>query len=99
MDVHLLRVDSRPKESMQRPIMQVCVHVDDEELVICFVVSSNNSCLTCISGLGAKERKAVQQQWMNGEVPVIVATISFGMGVDKANVRCVCIKYQYSSEL
>ena len=39
-------------------------------------------------GLPAKERSEIQQQWMNGEVPVIVATISFGMGVDKANVRC-----------
>ena len=35
----------------------------------------------------SKERDEVQQGWMNGEVPVIVATVSFGMGVDKSNVR------------
>jgi ATP-dependent DNA helicase Q5 len=29
----------------------------------------------------------VQNEWMEEKVPVIVATISFGMGVDKANVR------------
>lgn len=38
-------------------------------------------------GLKADERDSIQHQWMKGEVPVIVATISFGMGVDKANVR------------
>ena len=38
-------------------------------------------------GLKAAERTLVQNEWMEGKVPVIVATISFGMGVDKANVR------------
>ena len=41
----------------------------------------------CMIGLKNEERGEVQQQWMRGEVPVIVATISFGMGVDKSNVR------------
>ncbi|XP_069785416.1 ATP-dependent DNA helicase Q5 isoform X2 [Narcine bancroftii] len=41
------------------------------------------------AGLKNVERSAVQQEWMEGKVPVIVATISFGMGVDKANVRFV----------
>ena len=40
-----------------------------------------------LSGLKAKERLSTQEEWMSGHVPVIVATISFGMGVDKANVR------------
>lgn len=39
------------------------------------------------AGLGSAERSSVQHQWMDGQIPVIVATISFGMGVDKANVR------------
>ena len=39
------------------------------------------------AGLETDVRQNVQQQWMDGVVPVIVATISFGMGVDKANVR------------
>lgn len=41
----------------------------------------------CDTGIANKERDEVQRQWMSGEVPVIVATVSFGMGVDKSNVR------------
>lgn len=39
------------------------------------------------TGLKAGDRKEAQNDWMQGKVLVIVATISFGMGVDKANVR------------
>ena len=39
------------------------------------------------AGLNAKLREETQTEWMEGITPVIVATISFGMGVDKANVR------------
>lgn len=39
------------------------------------------------TGLKARDREEVQNEWMQGKVLVIVATISFGMGVDKANVR------------
>lgn len=37
----------------------------------------------------SSERIAVQEQWSNGECPCICATVSFGMGVDKATVRAV----------
>ena len=40
------------------------------------------------AGLATGKRSDTQEDWMEGRVPVIVATISFGMGVDKANVRC-----------
>ncbi|NXE39291.1 RECQ5 helicase, partial [Ptilorrhoa leucosticta] len=41
------------------------------------------------AGLKAADRTSVQNEWMEEKIPVIVATISFGMGVDKANVRFV----------
>ncbi|XP_040919231.1 ATP-dependent DNA helicase Q5 [Toxotes jaculatrix] len=41
------------------------------------------------AGLKAGDRTEVQNEWMQGKVLVIVATISFGMGVDKASVRFV----------
>ncbi|XP_067948353.1 ATP-dependent DNA helicase Q5-like [Watersipora subatra] len=41
------------------------------------------------AGLKQSFRDDVQAEWTNGQTPVIAATISFGMGIDKANVRFV----------
>ncbi|MGB3634658.1 MAG: ATP-dependent DNA helicase RecQ [Rubrobacteraceae bacterium] len=41
------------------------------------------------AGLGAEERSGVQERFMTDEVAVVVATVAFGMGVDKPNVRFV----------
>lgn len=41
------------------------------------------------AGLKGSERVDVQEKWMRGEYPIIVATNSFGMGVDKPSVRFV----------
>ncbi len=41
------------------------------------------------AGMSAAERDAVQGRFMADELPVIVATVAFGMGVDKPNVRTV----------
>lgn len=43
-------------------------------------------------GLKAADRTSIQNEWMEEKIPVIVATISFGMGVDKANVRYVRLR-------
>jgi ATP-dependent DNA helicase RecQ len=40
-------------------------------------------------GLKAKDRDEIQDRFMRGDVPVIVATNAFGMGVDKADIRFV----------
>ncbi|MSW96599.1 MAG: ATP-dependent DNA helicase RecQ, partial [Actinobacteria bacterium] len=41
------------------------------------------------AGLPRDRRATVQRRFMDGEVPVVVATNAFGMGVDKADVRSV----------
>jgi ATP-dependent DNA helicase RecQ len=41
------------------------------------------------AGMGAARRNEVQERFMTDEVGVVVATIAFGMGVDKPNVRFV----------
>ena len=41
------------------------------------------------AGMDNQARIAVQKRWQAGHVHVIVATIAFGMGIDKADVRFV----------
>ncbi len=41
------------------------------------------------AGLPQKMREKVQDKFIKDEVPVVTATIAFGMGVDKPNVRTV----------
>jgi ATP-dependent DNA helicase RecQ len=45
------------------------------------------------AGMDADERAAVQEWWMASAAGIVVATIAFGMGIDKASVRYV---YHYN---
>jgi ATP-dependent DNA helicase RecQ len=45
------------------------------------------------AGLDAEERVAVQEWWAGSGQAIVVATIAFGMGIDKADVRYV---YHYN---
>lgn len=39
------------------------------------------------AGMSASERRRVQNNFMCGELRVVVATVAFGMGLDKSDVR------------
>ncbi|HEV2073493.1 MAG TPA: ATP-dependent DNA helicase RecQ [Thermomicrobiales bacterium] len=50
------------------------------------------------AGLSARERESTQEAFMSGEITVIAATIAFGMGIDKPDIRYVC-HYSISESL
>ena len=41
------------------------------------------------AGLSAYKRRSVQKAFMNGKLRIVVATVAFGMGIDKADIRSV----------
>ncbi len=45
------------------------------------------------AGMESQKRTDIQEWWMGGSDRIVVATIAFGMGIDKANVRYV---YHYN---
>ena len=46
-------------------------------------------CAAYHAGLDAQHRKRVQEEFLEGSIQVMVATIAFGMGIDKPDVRTV----------
>lgn len=41
------------------------------------------------AGVESEKRKNIQQRWISGETPLVVATNAFGMGIDKPDCRYV----------
>ena len=47
------------------------------------------NCEAYHAGLSPAQRKRVQNQFMSGELRIVVATVAFGMGLDKSDVGSV----------
>jgi ATP-dependent DNA helicase RecQ len=41
------------------------------------------------AGLDVSDRTRVQEDFIGGRIPVVVATNAFGMGIDKRDIRCI----------
>ena len=41
------------------------------------------------AGLDAETRRVTQERFIDDEVPIVAATIAFGMGIDKPDIRLV----------
>ncbi|NVD07349.1 RecQ family ATP-dependent DNA helicase [Vibrio sp. JPW-9-11-11] len=76
------------EHSNQSTIVYVTLQSTSES-VTKLLSDSGLNCRAYHAGLDNEVRQHIQQQFMSGEISIIVATIAFGMGVDKADIRCV----------
>jgi ATP-dependent DNA helicase RecQ len=61
-----------------------------EELAAALTGTLGEEAVPYHAGLDRAERAAAQRRFMRGDVPIVVATNAFGMGIDKPDVRTVC---------
>lgn len=82
--------DTRDLKPSEQPCGIIyCRKKDTTERVAKSLRKLGLSCAAFHSGLKKHEKEQIQNDWMNGKVPVICATVSFGMGIDKGPVRFV----------
>lgn len=59
------------------------------ERVATFLCANNINAAAYHAGFDNDKRQRIQEEFMAGKIQVVVATIAFGMGIDKSNIRFV----------
>ncbi len=96
-----LYLDVRPGQNRIGQILNFLKsRPDDSGIVYCLSRKSTEKLATKLktsgykaeayhAGLSSEKRTQIQEDFINDRTPIIVATIAFGMGIDKSNVRWV----------
>ena len=66
-----------------------CFSRKDTEELADYLTAHGHPALAYHAGLDGATRRRTQERFIDGEVPVIAATIAFGMGIDKPDIRLV----------
>lgn len=66
-----------------------CITKNDTETIASFLVDHGISCGVYHAGLGNQLRDETQTKFMDGTYKCIAATIAFGMGINKLDVRTI----------
>lgn len=66
-----------------------CLTIKDTEDVASKLNTLGVSCHAYHAQLDMKDRSSIQKRWYDGEIKVIAATVAFGLGINKMDVRFV----------
>ncbi|NWJ02594.1 WRN helicase, partial [Crypturellus undulatus] len=81
------RLDS--SYEFEGPTIIYCPSRKATEQVVSELVKLNVACGAYHAGMGIKERRNIHHQFMRDEIQCVVATVAFGMGINKADIRKV----------
>ena len=95
-----VRKESGKAEKMRVIIGYIERHPDDAGIIYCLSRKTTESIADYLrkrniraeayhAGMSASERSRIQEQFKTDQTPVVCATIAFGMGIDKSNVRWI----------
>nr|XP_048704714.1 Werner syndrome ATP-dependent helicase isoform X1 [Caretta caretta] len=88
LKLFLIKKESSAYE-FEGPTIVYCPSRKTTEQVAAELMKLNLSCGTYHAGMGIKARKDVHHKFMRDEIQCIVATVAFGMGINKADIRRV----------
>ncbi len=96
-----LSLQITPKRNMKHKIVLECTkNKDNATIIYCYSRKETETIAEMLqqegvrakayhAGLANETRSAVQEQFLKDDIQVVTATIAFGMGVDKPNIRTV----------
>ncbi|TKC00810.1 DNA helicase RecQ [Pedobacter cryophilus] len=95
-----VRIGVKPKEKMEEIIDFVKERDQQSGIIYCLsrkkceeayeaLANAGVSAMFYHAGMSSETRSSVQDRFINDELQVVCATVAFGMGIDKSNVRWV----------
>ncbi|MFS8029125.1 putative DNA helicase [Helianthus anomalus] len=72
-----------------KSIIIYCKYQSETDMISKFLCDSNIRAKSYHSGIPAKDRRRTQELFCSNKIRVIVATVAFGMGLDKSDVGAV----------
>ncbi|KFO80050.1 Werner syndrome ATP-dependent helicase, partial [Cuculus canorus] len=85
----LTRKGSSSTYEFEGPTIIYCPSRKATEQVVSQLHKLNVACRAYHAGMGIKQRRETHHQFMRDEIQCVVATIAFGMGINKADIRMV----------
>ncbi|NWH44098.1 WRN helicase, partial [Fregata magnificens] len=85
----LTRKGSSSAYEFEGPTIIYCPSRKATEQVVSELIKLGVACGAYHAGMGLKQRKDTHHQFMRDEIQCVVATVAFGMGINKADIRMV----------
>ncbi|TVQ54362.1 MAG: DNA helicase RecQ [Phycisphaerales bacterium] len=87
-DVHSQTLEIVKRHENEAAIVY-CISRKDTEAMAGFLQENGVKAAAYHAGLEKSERSLVQESFANETLDVVAATVAFGMGIDRSDVRCV----------